>query len=212
MLEAVTSFKYLGSTVTSLNQIEEEIRIRIAAGARCAWALDTTLKSSMLSRATKTQIYTTIIRPVVLYGCETWRLTKESERRLNVFERSILRKIWGPVMDDEAGEWRRRHNHELIALSGLPPITNVIRSQRLRWAGHASRKEDGQLVKEIMVGRPLGTRPLGRPRKRWIDNMKEDMNKLGEDPEEWRQLSEDRAVWKRLVKAARDHLDPMPPE
>ena len=196
MLEAVLSFKYLGSTVTSLNQVEEEIRLRIAAGARCSWALDTTLKSRMLSRTTKTQIYTTIIRPIVLYGFETWRLTKETEKRLNVFERNILRRIWGPVMDDEAGEWRRHHNHELIALSGLPPITNIIRSHRLRWAGHVSRMEDRQLVKEMMVGRPLGTRLLSRPRKHWIDKMKEDMNNLGEDPEEWRHLSEERAVWK----------------
>ena len=130
-LEAVAAFKYLGSTVTSSNLIDEEIRIRIAAGSRCSWALDATFKSRMLSKPTKTQTYTTIIRPIVIYGCETWRLTKELERRLNVFERGILRRIWGPVWDEEEGEWRRCHNHELMTLSGVPQITNIIRSHRL---------------------------------------------------------------------------------
>ena len=211
-LEAVPTFKYLGSTVTSSNLIDEEIRLRMAAGSRCSWALDATFKSRVLSRATKTQIYTTIIRPIVIYGCETWRLTKESERRLNVFERGILRRIWGPVWDEEDGEWRRRHNHELMTLSGVPQITNIIRSHRLRWAGHVSRMEDGRLAKEVMVGKPMGTRPLGRPRKRWIDNVKEDMTILGVNPDAWMQMAEDRAVWRQLVKAAKDHPGPVPPE
>ena len=211
-MEAVGSFKYLGSTVTTNNLIDEEIRLRIGAGSRCSWALNTTLKSRMLSKATKVQIYTTIIRPTVTYGCETWRLTKELERRLNVFERSILRRIWGPIYDEANGEWRRRHNHELRALTDFPPITNIVRSSRLRWAGHVARKEDGQLVKEVMVGRPLGTRPLGRPRKRWIDNVKEDLNTLGVNPNDWRLVAENRSTWRQLVKAAKDHPGPMPPE
>ena len=105
-IETVQTFKYLGSTITSRNLVQEEINIRIGAGSRCAWALNDTLKSRMLSRATKTQIYTSIIRPVVLYGCEAWGLTKESERRLEVFERAILRRIWGPIrmLRTESGE------------------------------------------------------------------------------------------------------------
>ena len=88
-IEAVRSFKYLGSTVTSLDSIEEEVSLRIAAGSRCAWGLKKLLKSHMLSYKTKLQIYVVIIRPIVLYECETWRLTKELERQLDVFERSI---------------------------------------------------------------------------------------------------------------------------
>ncbi|XP_068225593.1 uncharacterized protein, partial [Palaemon carinicauda] len=70
-LEAVSTFKYFGSTITSHNTIQEEIRLRIAAGIRCSWALDNTLRSRILSRPTKTQVYNTIIRPMVLYGGET---------------------------------------------------------------------------------------------------------------------------------------------
>ena len=128
-------------------------------------ALDTTLRSRIVSRATKTQIYTAIIRPVVLYGCETWPLTKQLENKFEVFQRIILRRIWGPIWDDKAGEWRRRHNHELIALSGLPPISNVIRSHRLRYAGHIARMEEKRLTRRVMLGKPMGSRPRGRPIK-----------------------------------------------
>ena len=211
-LEAVSSFKYLGSTITSRNLIQEEVRLRIAAGTRCSWALDTAFRSRILSRATKTQIYTTIIRPVVLYGCETWALTKQLENKLEIFQRSILRRIWGPVWDGEAGEWRRRHNHELIALSGLPPISNVIRSQRLRYAGHIARMEERRLTRRAMLGKPVGTRPRGRPRKRWLDNVVEDLGILEINPNEWMGLAEDRTFWRRTVKAAMDQPGPRPPE
>ena len=91
---------------------------------------------------------------------------------LLVFERRILRRIYGRVFEDEAGEWRIRHNIELIELSNLPPITSFIRSQRLRWAGHVARLEDGNLTKEVARGRPHGRRPPGRPKQRWEDNVK----------------------------------------
>ncbi|XP_068217887.1 uncharacterized protein [Palaemon carinicauda] len=80
-LEGVSTFKYLGFTITSQNMIQEEVRLRIVAGTRCSWALDNTLRSRILSRPTKTQIYTAIIRPVVLYACETWALTRQLENK-----------------------------------------------------------------------------------------------------------------------------------
>ena len=139
-------------------------------------------------------------------------MTKESERRLEVFERTILRRIWGPVWDDETMEWRRRHNEELMQVSQLPSISNVVRSHRLRWAGHVARMEEGSLAKDLMLGRPEGRRPLGRPRKRWLDNIKDDMRQLGVDPEEWMEASANRPGWRKLVKAARDQTGPQPPE
>ena len=183
-LEAVTTFKYFGSTITSLNLIQEEVRLKIAAGTGCSWALDTTFRSRILSRVQKHK-YTTIIRPVILYGCETWPLTKQLKNKFEVFQRSILRWIWGPIWDDEAGEWRRRHNNELIALSGLPPISNVIRSHRLRYAGHIARMEESRLTRRVMLGKPIGTRPRGRPRKRWMDNVTEDLDTQEINCNEW---------------------------
>ena len=103
----------------------------------------------MLTRTTKLQLYTTIIRPVLTYACETWTLTKELERRLLVFEHSVLRRILGPVRDDVTGEWRIRYNQELRDLTQLTPVTSFIRGQRLRWAGHIARMEPGCLLRRV---------------------------------------------------------------
>ena len=103
----VDSFKYPGSTITSDNEVKEEVKIRIAAASKCSWALNEVIRSRIATRGTKLQAYTTIIRPIATYGCETWRLTKELESMLNVFENGILRRIYGPVRDEESGEWRR---------------------------------------------------------------------------------------------------------
>ena len=128
---------------------------------------------------------------------------------LLVFERRILRRIFGPVCDAEPGEWRTRHNAELIELSSLPPITSYISSQRLRWAGRLARLPDGSLVKEGArgTGTPFGRRPPGRPRMRWSDNVVADLTSLGvQDPEDWWSLAQDRLQWRLLVQAAKDSM------
>jgi hypothetical protein len=81
-------------------------------------------------------IYRTIILPVVLYGCETWSLTFREERKLRVFENMVLRRIFGPRRDEVTGIWRRLHNEELNVLYSSPNIVQVIKSRRMRWAGH----------------------------------------------------------------------------
>ena len=124
---------------------------------------------------------------------------------LTVFENRILRRIYGPTRDEVDGEWRIRHNAELRELSRLPPITDFIRAQRLRWAGHVARMEDGSLAKEITRGRPFGRRPPGRPRLRWEDKVKADLQLLGvADPDQWWTLALDRRRWRQLVLAAKD--------
>ena len=211
-LEMVSQFKYLGSTVHSKNIIEREVTLRIGAGSRCSWALDKIIKSRGISRRTKVQVYTAIIRPIVLYGSETWQLTKELERRLEVFERTILRRIFGPVRDEVTGEWRWRHNQELMDLARIPVITSIQRSYRLRWAGHVARMGDERTPKRVMMGQLQGRRPLGRPKKRWSDNLREDLQQLGVDHRRWMEQAAERRTWRRLVRAARDHQGPRPPE
>ena len=124
---------------------------------------------------------------------------------LNVFERSVLRRIFGPEIDEVTGERRLRHNVDLMALADIPPLSCFIRAQRLRWAGHVARAPDDSLIKMVLLGRPDGVRPLGRPRTRWADNIRRDLLILGEDPDEWMQIAEDRRRWRRLVLAAMDH-------
>ena len=97
------------------------------------------LSSRLLSRKLKIQIYRTIILPVVLYGCEAWSLTLREERKLRVFENMVLRRIFGPRRDEVTGEWRRLNNKELSDLYSSPNIVRVIKSRRMRWAGHVAR-------------------------------------------------------------------------
>jgi hypothetical protein len=137
------------------------------------------LSSRLLSKKLKIKIYRTINLPVVLYGCETWSLTLREERKLRVFENMVLRRIFGPRSDEVTGEWRRLHNEELNDLYSLPNIVRVIKSRRMRWAGHVARMGEERGVYRVLVGKSEGKRPLGRPRRRWVDNIRMDLQGVG---------------------------------
>ncbi|KAJ4446718.1 hypothetical protein ANN_13415 [Periplaneta americana] len=186
--EEVEKFKYLGATVTNINDTREEIKRRINMGNACYYSVEKLLSSSLLSKNLKVRIYKTVILPVVLYGCETWTLTLREEHRLKVFENKVLRKIFGAKRDEATGEWRKLHNTELHALYCSPDIIRNIKSRRLRWAGHVARMGNAY---RVLVGRPEGRRPLGRPRRRWEDNIKMDLREVGYD-RDWINLAQDR--------------------
>jgi hypothetical protein len=137
--ENVSQFKYLGTTVTNQNLIQEEIKMRLNSGNSCCHSVQSLLSSRLLSKNLKIRIYRTIILPVVLYGCETWSLTLREDHRLRVFENRVLRRIFGPKRDEVTGEWRKLHNKELHDLYSSPSIIRIIKSRRMRWAGHVSR-------------------------------------------------------------------------
>jgi len=141
----VEEFKYLGTTLTNKNSIQEEIKSRLKFGNACYYSVQNLLSSSLLSKKLKikNKIYRTIILLVVLYGCETWSLILREERRLRVFENRVLRRVFGPKRDEVTGEWRILHNEELSDLHSLPNIVRVVKSRRMRWAGHAARMGEG---------------------------------------------------------------------
>jgi len=132
------------------------------------------LSSSLLSKNLKIKIHRTIIIPVV-YGCETWSLTLREECRLRVFENRMLRRIFGPKRDEVKGEWRKLHNEELNDLYSSPNIISVIKTRRIRWVGHALCMGESRVVYGVLVGKPQGKKPLGRPRHRWEVNIKIDL-------------------------------------
>ena len=137
------------------------------------------LSSRLLSKNLKIKIYRTIILPVV--WCETWSLTLREERKLRVFENIVLRRIFGPRRDEVTGEWRRLHNDLYFS----PNIVRVIKSRRKRWAGHVVRMGEERGVYRVLVGKPEGKRPLGRPRRRWVDNIRMNLQELGCGNVDW---------------------------
>jgi hypothetical protein len=108
-IERVVDFKYLGTTLTNKNSIQEEIKSRLKLGNACYYSVQNLLSSTSLSKKLKIKIYKyrTIILSVVLCGCETWSLTLRTERRLRVFENRVLRRVFGPKKDEVTGEWRK---------------------------------------------------------------------------------------------------------
>jgi len=142
-----------------------------------------------------------IILPIVLYGCETWSLTLREERKLRVFENMVLRRIFGPRRDEVTGDWRRVHNEELNDLYSSPNIVQVIKSRRMRWVGHVARMGEERGAYRVLVGKPEGKRPLGRHRRRWVDNIRLDLREVGVGYMDWIGLAQDREGWGKLVSA-----------
>ena len=112
----------------------------------------------------------------------------------------ISRRIFGPKRVEVTGEWRKLHN-ELNNLYSSPNIVRVIKSRRMRWARHVARMGEGRGVYRVLVGRPEGKRPLGRPRRRWDDNIRMDLREVGCGCVDWMELAQDRDMWCTFVSA-----------
>jgi hypothetical protein len=110
-----------------------------------------------------------------------------------------MRRTFGPKMDRVTEEWRKLHNEELHNLYSSPSIIRIIKSRRMRWAGHMARMGDRGNVYRLLVGKPEGKRPLGRPRRRWIDNIKMDLLEIGLNVVDRIGLTQDRYRWRALV-------------
>jgi hypothetical protein len=104
----------------------------------------------------------------------------------------VLRRVFGPKRDEVTVEWRKLHNEELNDLYSLPNIVRVVKSRRMRWAGHVARMGKDRGVHRVLVGKPVGKRPLGRPRHRWDDNIKMDLQEVGRGRGDWMELAQDR--------------------
>jgi hypothetical protein len=159
--EQVKSFKYLGSTVSTDNTIEEEIKERIALGNKAFYTNKKMFQSKLISKMAKLKLYSSVIRPVVTYACKTWALKETIINRLMVFERKVLRKIVGPT--NKNGIWRIKTNQVMDKIIKHKNIMNFVRAQRLGWLFHIERMQETRVVKAIYSWKPISRRPIGRP-------------------------------------------------
>jgi len=151
--ERVEESKYLGTALINQNSIQEEIKSILRLGNACCHSVQNRLSSSLLSKNLMIKIYRTIILTVVLYGCDTWSLTLEEERRLRVFKNRMLRRIFGAKRGELTREWRKLHKEELNYLYSSPNIVRAIKSRRMRWAGHVAHMGERRGVYSVLVGK-----------------------------------------------------------
>jgi hypothetical protein len=119
-----------------------------------------------------------------------------------VFDNRVLRRIFGPKRDEVTGGLRELHNEELHNLYTSPSIIRIIKSRRMRRAGHVARMGDKRNVYRLLVGKPEGKRPLGRPRRKWINNIKMDFLEIGLRVLDWIGLAQDRCNRRTLRRNA----------
>jgi hypothetical protein len=129
-------------------------------------------------------------------------LTVREEHKLRVFENRVLMKIFGAKRDGVTGRWRKLHNEELHNLYSWTSIIRNMKSRRMRWAGYVARMGEKRNVYRLLAGKPEGKRPLGRPRRRWIGNIKMDLLEIGLNVLDWTSLAQDRYRWRALVNSA----------
>jgi hypothetical protein len=142
-----------------------------------------------------------VIRPIVTHSCETWILKETIINKLLVFERKILRKIFGPKNKNII--WRINPNQELDEIIKHKNITNFIRAQRLSWVGHIERMKGTGMVKAIYCWKPMSRRPIGRPKTRWVDDVKKNVQKLKVP-----RIEEDGGNWLRRPKLYKRVVEP----
>ena len=171
-------------------------------GNKCYHALRPILTKRTISQSIKTRLYKTVIRPTVTYGAETWTLTNKVEKMLMTWERKILRKIYGPTKEN--GQRRIKTNSELCNKYKDQDIVAVIKIRRLEWLGHVIRMKETGSVKKIFEGKIEGRRGRGQPRLRWIDDVEDDLRKLG--VKRWRMKALDREEWASIIREAKAKL------
>jgi hypothetical protein len=197
-IEQVQQYKYLVSIINDSNSIEEEIKERIAPGIKAYYANLKFFESRLVTKYSKLKLYRTVIRPIVTYASETWVLKETIIQKLLVFERRILRRIFGPTKENQV--WRIKTNKILDKLSKHKNIVNYIKAQRLSWFGHVQRMPITRTVKKIFNWNPLTKRSQGRPKYRWEDNIKQGVSQM--KVKYWIACIQDRGKWKDIVEKA----------
>jgi hypothetical protein len=149
-----------------------------------------------------------VIRPVLCCASESWTLAKKPELALDAFERKVLRRMLGPMKENNT--WRIRYNNELYKQFDKPSSSNIMKLKGLQRAGHVQRMEGKRIPKRILESNFIGKRLVGKPRKRWINEVETDSREILK-VRNWKRESQDRQVWRRHLKEAKARLRAVAP-
>ena len=196
-LEQVTEFVYLGGVITEDADSTKDIKKRIGLASAMFGKLRKLWRSSNISIRTKTRLYEALVVPVLLYGAECWCVRKEDERRLLVAEMGWLR---GLLNRSRREKIRNEVTRKELGLKDT--IVDRITKRRLTWYGHVIRMENERIPAKALHGEVEGVRSRGRPKKRWMDNVLEDIKNRGREIREAIDLARDRPKWRSFVGAS----------
>ena len=197
-LEQVPEFVYLGGTVTENGSCSADIKRRIALASAAFGKLQKLWKSAAIKRVTKVHLYEALVKPVALYGAECWTLKAEDEQKILVAEMSWLRRILGVS--------RRQHIRNTIIRDKLgqqETLVQKIQTRRLTWFGHVTRMKTTQFPNMALHCNIEGNRSRGRPRKQWIDNIKQDLAEKNTNLGEAVKMVRNRGEWRRFIQPHR---------
>jgi hypothetical protein len=199
--EVVSEFPYLGALVDDKFDNSKEITRRIVTAQRAVYGLKHLLRTKSISRKTKFALYKTLIRPVAIYGAESWNTTKEEEEQLGVFERRVLRMIIGPKRTSD-GFYCTRENRELYQIYQEPDLASLVKIRRISWAGHVIRREENHPLKLVFKGEFRdGKRKRGRPKISWKDAVEKDCADFGLN--DWQRTAKDRPRFKNFLDSVK---------
>ena len=192
-LGEVETFTYLGSIVDNTGGTEADVRARIGKARAAFQQLKNVWRSSLLGTSTKIRIFNTIVKPVLLYGAETWRSIVATVKRIQTFISTCLRRIlkirWPDIISNQ-DLWKRTRQH---------PIEVDILQRRWEWFGHTLRKSSSNITRQALTWNPQVKRKRGRPRNSWRRDLKADMGRNGYTWGELQRVAQDRDDWRVLI-------------
>ena len=192
-LEEVDSFVYLGSVVDKQGGTDADVKIRIGKARAAFQQLKNVWVSNNLGSKLKVRIFNAMVKPVLLYGAETWRTTAVNLTRIQSFINNCLRRILRIHWPDKIS------NRELWQRTKQKPIEEEILQKRWRWIGHTLRKPASNTTKQALKWNPQGKRKRGRPRNTWRRELEADIKRIGHEWKILEKLAQDRDAWRSLV-------------
>ena len=194
VLEEVEDFCYLGSVIAGNGSCDKEIRIRLGKANATFGRLNSIWKNKGLSLLTKTRLYRALVLTTVMYGSETWPMTKTNLKKLEAAHHRWQRRILGVTWRDKI------KNEDIRKRTSMEKLEDMLKTSRLRWLGHIHRSDNERFSKQALEWTPTGwKRKRGRPRKTWRNTVIQDLDGGGMTWEEAEGNAEDRVGWRNCV-------------